>query len=239
MKNSVKKIVDSRLKSKPDYGDDLLGIMLKSSLSIEEIIDECKSFFFAGYENNSNLLTWTTMLLSLHQDWQEKLREEIFKECGKDKTPDSDTFSKLKLMNMVFMESLRLYGPVPFTSRQTSKDLTLGHLEIPKGTTLIFPLMKMHNDKVIWGSDADKFNPQRFENGVSKAANHPNALVSFSIGPRACIGQNFAMIEAKTVLTMILQRFRLNLSCQYKHAPVDHITLLPQYGLPLVLQPLD
>lgn len=140
---------------------------------------------------------------------------------------------------MVFMESLRLYGPVPFTSRQTSKDLTLGHLEIPKGTTLIFPLMKMHNDKVIWGSDADKFNPQRFENGVSKAANHPNALVSFSIGPRACIGQNFAMIEAKTVLTMILQRFRLNLSCQYKHAPVDHITLLPQYGLPLVLQPLD
>ncbi|XP_033140645.1 cytochrome P450 709B1 isoform X2 [Brassica rapa] len=239
MKNSIKKIVDSRLQSKSDYGDDLLGIMLKSRLSIEEIIDECKSFFFAGYENNSNLLTWTTMLLSLHQDWQEKLREEIFKECGKDKTPDSDTFSKLKLMNMVFMESLRLYGPVPFITREASKDVTLGHLEIPKGTTLIFPLLKMHSDKDIWGSDADKLNPLRFQNGVSKAAKHPNALVSFSIGPRACIGQNFAMIEAKTVLTMILQRFRLSLSCEYKHAPVDHITILPLYGLPLVLEPLE
>lgn len=106
MKNSVKKVVDSRLASKQDYGDDLLGIMLKScesernerKLSIEEIIDEWKTFFFGGYETNSNLLTWTTMLLSLHQDWQEKLRHEIFEECGKDKTPDSDTFSKLKLL---------------------------------------------------------------------------------------------------------------------------------------------
>ncbi|CAH2066811.1 unnamed protein product [Thlaspi arvense] len=247
MKNSVKKIVDSRLESETDYGDDLLGIMLKSceserkerKLSIEEIIDECKNFFFAGYENNSNLLTWTTMLLSLHQDWQEKLREEVFKECGKDETPNSDTLSKLKLehvyalqMNMVFMESLRLYGPVSFLTREALKDSKLGHLEIPKGTTIIFPLLKMHRDKLIWGSDAHKFNPLRFENGVSRAANHPNALLTFSIGPRACIGQNFAMIEAKTVLTMLLQRFRLNLSDEYKHAPMDHLTVMPQYGVP-------
>uniref|UniRef100_M4CI76 Cytochrome P450 n=1 Tax=Brassica campestris TaxID=3711 RepID=M4CI76_BRACM len=246
MKNSVKKVVDSRLASKQDYGDDLLGIMLKSceserkerKLSIEEIIDECKTFFFGGYETNSNLLTWTTMLLSLHQDWQEKLRDEIFQECGKDKTPDSDTFSKLKLMNMVFLESLRLYGPVSYFSRDATKDLTLGHLKIPKGTTIVFPLMKMHSDKAVWGSDADKFNPLRFENGVSRAAKHPNALLAFSMGPRVCIGQNFAMIEAKVVLTMILQRFRLSLSSEYKHAPVDHLTLTPQYGLPVMLQPL-
>ncbi|CAN7086576.1 unnamed protein product, partial [Brassica oleracea var. botrytis] len=255
MKNSVKKVVDSRLASKQDYGDDLLGIMLKScesernerKLSIEEIIDEWKTFFFGGYETNSNLLTWTTMLLSLHQDWQEKLRHEIFEECGKDKTPDSDTFSKLKLlikcllvvqMNMVFLESLRLYGPVSYFSRDATKDLTLGHLKIPKGTTIVFPLMKMHSDKAVWGSDADKFNPLRFENGVSRAASHPNALLAFSMGPRACIGQNFTMIEAKVVLTMILQRFRLSLSGEYKHAPVDHLTLTPQYGLPVMLQPL-
>nr|QWK52352.1 cytochrome P450 709B1 [Isatis tinctoria] len=237
MKNSVKKIVDSRLQSKSDYGDDLLGIMLKScdsernerNLSIEEIIDECKTFFFAGYENNSNLLTWTTMLLSLHHDWQEKLREEISR--------IGNMF--VLQMNMVFMESFRLYGPVPIITREALKDVKIGHLEIPKGTTIIIPPLKMHSDKVIWGSDADKFNPLRFKNGVSKAANHPNALLTFSVGPRACIGQNFAMIEAKTVLTMILQRFRLNLSCEYKHAPVDHLTLLPHYGLPVVLQPLE
>ncbi|KAJ4884369.1 hypothetical protein Rs2_34462 [Raphanus sativus] len=178
------------------------------------------------------------MLLSLHQDWQEKLRDEVSEECGKDKTPDSDTFSKLKLMNMVFLESLRLYSPVSFFSRDATKDLTLGHLKIPKGTTIVFPLMKMHSDKAIWGSDADKFNPLRFENGVSRAAKHPNALLAFSMGPRVCIGQNFAMMEAKIVLTMILQRFRLSLSSEYKHSPVDHLTLTPQYGLPVMLQPL-
>jgi len=141
-------------------------------------------------------------------------------------------------MNMVFLESLRLYGPVSYFSRDATKDLTLGHLKIPKGTTIVFPLMKMHSDKAVWGSDADKFNPLRFENGVSRAASHPNALLAFSMGPRACIGQNFTMIEAKVVLTMILQRFRLSLSGEYKHAPVDHLTLTPQYGLPVMLQPL-
>lgn len=110
MDNSIKRIISSRLQSKSDYGDDLLGIMLKAhktkgqkrKMSIEEIIHECRTFFFAGHETTSNLLTWTTMLLSLHQDWQEKLREEIFKECGKEKIPDSETFSKLKLVMFIF-----------------------------------------------------------------------------------------------------------------------------------------
>ncbi|KAH0924554.1 hypothetical protein HID58_016810 [Brassica napus] len=245
--NSIKRIIDARLKAKSknvekDYGNDLLGIMLASSrsnetekkMSTNEIIEECKTFFFAGHETTANLLTWTTMLLSLHQDWQEKLREEVLNECGKDKIPDSDNCSKLKLMNMVLMETLRLYGPVLNMIRSAAQDMKLGNLVIPKGTTIVVPIVKMHRDKAVWGSDSDKFNPLRFVNGVSRAANHPNAFLAFSIGPRVCIGQNFALMEAKTVLTMILQRFRLNLSDEYKHAPADHLTLQPQYGLPLM-----
>ncbi|KAG2290687.1 hypothetical protein Bca52824_050291 [Brassica carinata] len=250
--NSIKGIIDARLKSKSkniekDYGNDLLGILLASAksnesekkMSTDEIIEECKTFFFAGHETTANLLTWTTMLLSLHQDWQEKLRQEVLNECGKDKIPDSDNCSKLKLMNMVLMETLRLYGPVLNMIRSASEDMKLGNLEIPKGTAIVVPIVKMHRDKAVWGSDVDVFNPMRFENGVSRAANHPNAFLAFSIGPRVCIGQNFALMEAKTVLTMILQRFRLNISDEYKHAPADHITLQPQYGLPVVLQPIN
>ncbi|XP_056845474.1 LOW QUALITY PROTEIN: cytochrome P450 709B2 [Raphanus sativus] len=252
LNNSIKRIIDARLKSKSkniekDYGNDLLGIMLASArsnesekrLSIDEIIEECKTFFFAGHETTANLLTWTSMLLSLHQDWQEKLREEVFDECGKDKIPYLDNCSKLKLMNMVLMETLRLYGPVLNMIRSASEDMKLGNLEIPKGTTIVVPIVKMHRDKAVWGSDGDRFNPMRFENGVSRAANHPNAFLAFSIGPRVCIGQNFALMEAKTVLTMILQRFRLNISDDYKHAPADHLTLQPQYGLPVMLQPIN
>ncbi|KFK36905.1 hypothetical protein AALP_AA4G188200 [Arabis alpina] len=252
--NTVKRIINERLESKSknnvessDYGDDLLGIMLAAGrcnesekmLNIDEIVEECKTFFFAGHETSANLLTWSTMLLSLHQDWQEKLREEVFNECGKDKIPDAEACSKLKLMNMVLMEALRLYGPVLYMIRSASEDMKLGTLEVPKGTTIVLPVVKMHRDEAVWGSDGDRFNPMRFQNGVSRAANHPNALLAFSMGPRACIGQNFALMEARTVLAMILQRFQLNLSGEYKHAPADHLTLQPQYGIPVILQPID
>jgi len=114
VKNSIKRIIDSRLKSKCKtygYGDDLLGVMLTAAKSneyerkmrMDEIIEECKNFYYAGQGTTSILLTWTTMLLSLHQDWQEKLREEVFNECGKDKIPDTDTFSKLKLVMFIFI----------------------------------------------------------------------------------------------------------------------------------------
>lgn len=142
-------------------------------------------------------------------------------------------------MNMVLMETLRLYGPVLNMIRSASQDMKLGSLVIPKGTTIVVPIVKMHRDKAVWGSDSDKFNPLRFENGVSRAANHPNAFLAFSLGPRVCIGQNFALMEAKTVLTMILQRFRFNISDEYKHAPADHLTLQPQFGLPVMLQPIN
>ncbi|ESQ32720.1 hypothetical protein EUTSA_v10003997mg [Eutrema salsugineum] len=248
VRDSIKRIIAARLKSNSNnYGDDLLGIMLKATrsedaekkMSMDEIIEECKTFYISGQGNSSLLLTWTTMLLCLHQDWQEKLREEVFIECGQDKIPDSDTISKLKLMNMVLMESLRLYGPVIKMVREATQDMKIGHLEIPKGTSIVVPFLKLHTDKAIWGEDAHQFNPLRFQNGVSQAANNPNALLPFSIGPRACIAQNLVMIQTKTVLTLILQRFRVSLSPEYKHTPVDNFNLYPQYGLPVMLQPLD
>ncbi|CAH8360903.1 unnamed protein product [Eruca vesicaria subsp. sativa] len=247
VKDSIKRMIDARLKSNStNYGDDLLGIMLRAatseepekSMRMDEIIEECKAIYFSGQGNSAIVLTWTTLLLSLHQEWQEKLRDEVFNECGFT-IPDSDTFSRLKLMNMVLMESLRLYGPVIKMVREATQDMKIGHLDIPKGTSIILPFLKMHTDKAVWGEDAQQFNPMRFENGVSQAANHPNALLPFSAGPRTCIAQNFAMMETKIVLTMILQRFRISLSSEYKHAPFDYFNLYPQYGMPVMLQPLD
>ena len=109
---------------------------------------------------------------------------------------------------------------------------------LPKGIAVTIPLAIIHRDKEIWGDDANEFNPLRFKNGVTKAAKHPNAMLGFSTGPRACIGQDFAMLEAKTVIAMILQRFSLSLSPEYKHKPANMLTLQPQDGLPIVLKPL-
>ena len=67
-------------------------------LTMNEIVDECKTFFFAGHETTSQLLSWTMFLLSTNPDWQEKLRDEVMRECGKE-IPDADNLSKLKLVN--------------------------------------------------------------------------------------------------------------------------------------------
>ncbi|KAJ1397989.1 Cytochrome P450 [Sesbania bispinosa] len=254
MKKSLQLIIESRLHSQSSsvggssdcsFGDDLLGIMMDTEntntgpkLKMKEIMEECKTFFFAGHETTSNLLTWTVFLLSAHKEWQEKLRQEVLQNCGME-IPDADMLSKLKLVNMVLLEALRLYCPVIELIREASQDMKLGNLLIPKGTCLTIPITMIHRSKEYWGEDANEFNPLRFINGVSKAAKHPNALLAFSVGPRNCIGQNFAMLEAKTVMALILQRFSLSLSPDYVHAPANNLTLQPQHGLPIIVKPLQ
>lgn len=108
MKKSLKRIIESRLHSQSSdcsYGGDLLGVMMDTEktnagpkLKMNEIMEECKTFFFAGHETTSNLLTWTVFLLSLHNEWQDKLRQEILHNCGME-IPDADMLSKLKLVN--------------------------------------------------------------------------------------------------------------------------------------------
>uniref|UniRef100_A0A453MB72 Cytochrome P450 n=6 Tax=Triticinae TaxID=1648030 RepID=A0A453MB72_AEGTS len=243
-------IIKSRLATKDTmgYGNDLLGLMLEACapeehsheplLSMDEIIDECKTFFFAGHDTSSHMLSWTMFLLSTHPEWQQKLRAEVVGECGNE-VPTGDVLNKLKLVNMFLLETLRLYSPLSTIQRKAGSDLEVGGITVPKGTVLTIPIATIHRDKEVWGEDAHEFNPLRFENGVMRAAKHPNAFLSFSGGPRSCIGQNFAMIEAKVVIVMILQRFSFFLSPKYVHVPMDVITLRPKFGLPMVLKSLD
>ncbi|CAN6168951.1 unnamed protein product [Urochloa humidicola] len=242
-------IIKSRLANKDTagYGNDLLGLMLEACapehgdtplLTMDEIIDECKTFFFAGQDTTSHLLTWASFLLSTHPEWQDRLREEVRRECG-DEVPTGDMLNKLKLVNMFLLETLRLYGPVSLLQRKTSSDLDVGGIRVPEGAIVTMPIAMIHRDKEVWGEDACEFRPERFENGVTRAAKHPSALLSFSSGPRSCIGQNFAMIEAKAVVAMILQRFALKLSPKYVHAPMDVLTLRPKHGLPMLLKRVE
>lgn len=252
LRNTLMQIIQSRITSEGNgYGDDLLGVMLNACFSteqgekrdelilcVDEIIDECKTFFFAGHETTSHLLTWTMFLLSVYPEWQDRLREEVLRECRKE-NPNADMLSKLKEMTMVLLETLRLYPPVIFMFRKPITDMQLGRLHLPRGTAIVIPIPILHRDKEVWGDDADEFNPLRFANGVTRAAKIPHAHLGFSIGPRSCIGQNFAMLEAKLVMAMILQKFSFALSPKYVHAPADLITLQPKFGLPILLKALD
>ncbi|KAF7020347.1 hypothetical protein CFC21_033463 [Triticum aestivum] len=250
LKSLLTQIIQPRLATS-EYGNDLLGVMLDScietkqggkqvdlSLSMEEIIHECKLFFFAGHENTSLLLTWSVYLLSIYPEWQERLRKEVLKEFGRE-SPNPNALNKLKEMTMVLFETLRLYPPALFMQRKTVADITVGSIKLPKGMAIVIPIPIMHRDKEVWGDDADEFNPLRFKNGITGAAKVPHGLLAFSMGPRSCIGQNFSMLEAKSTLALMLQKFSFTLSPDYVHAPVDLFTLKPKFGLPVFLRPLD
>ncbi|KAK1421472.1 hypothetical protein QVD17_23831 [Tagetes erecta] len=228
--HSIKTIIDNRLKEMKagkNTFDDLLGIMLESNMeevkqhqhknygmSIDEIIEECKLFYFAGQETTATLLVWTMILLSRHQEWQSCAREEVLNVLG-DNDIDIDGLNRLKVVTMIFYEVLRLYPPVTETYRIANKDMTLGRFSLPSGTQIALPIMLIHYDEQFWGSDAKKFNPNRFSEGISKATKNQVIYIPFGWGPRICIGQNFALIEAKLALAMILQRFSFEFAPSY------------------------
>ncbi|KAL9273977.1 Cytochrome P450 CYP72A219-like protein [Drosera capensis] len=231
--------------------DDLLGILLESSfqelrnqaqnkkqhigLTVKEVIDECKLFYFAGQETTSVLLSWTMILLAKHQDWQERAREEVLTTFGKSK-PTFNGLNHLKTVTMILHEVLRLYSPVTELQRKTDHDIQLGDLLLPAGIIVSTPIIFPHYNPKFWGEDVKEFNPERFSDGISKATNGNNSFFPFGWGPRICIGQNFALAEAKLALTMVLQRFAFQLSPSYVHAPIMALLLVPQHGIQLILE---
>ncbi|KAH6775514.1 hypothetical protein C2S52_013075 [Perilla frutescens var. hirtella] len=231
--------------------NDLLSILMEANsrfiqengnknagMSIEDVIEECQLFYFAGSETTASLLVWTIVLLCRHPEWQAQAREEVVRVFGKS-GPTSQGLNHLKIVTMILQEALRLYSPVPLSVRGPTKTVKLGNLTVPAGVHLTLLIGLMHYDPQIWGDDAKEFKPHRFSHGVSNATKIQPSFVPFSSGPRVCMGENFAMIEAKMALAMILQHFSFELSPSYIHAPFPILSLQPQFGAPIILRDLQ
>ncbi|OVA02437.1 Cytochrome P450 [Macleaya cordata] len=251
---SIKKIIKKReermsMGEIDGYGNDFLGMLIKANhdpdeikrINVEDMVDECKTFYNSGHETATSLLVWTCLLLAIHTEWQDKARTEVVDLLQGQTNPNlfESCLPKLKTMNMIINESLRLYPPVVNIMRIVEREVRLGDIILPPNTEVIIPPLGPHHDPEIWGEDVQLFKPERFSEGVMKATNNKLGFVPFSSGPRICVGMNFAMNETKIALSMILQRYNFTLSPAYVHSPVHGLTSYPRHGAQIILHPLS
>ena len=137
---------------------------------------------------------------------------------------------------MILYKVLQLYPPGIRFSRRTYKEMKIGNVTFPAGAFIEIPILFIHHDPDIWGRDVNDFKPERFAEGISKASKASGAFLLFGWGPRICIGQNFALLEARMAMCMILQWFEFELAPSYTHAPYAVLTLHPMHGAQIKLR---
>lgn len=242
-------VINARKKAMAMSGEehsekDLLGLLLaegnndnKQALKTTELVDECKSFFFAGHESTAMAITWSLLLLAIYSEWQDQLREEIREVVG-DKELDFTIISGLKKMGWVINETMRLYPSAPNAQRQAREDIQVEDVVVPKGTNMWIDLVAIHHDPTLWGDDVHLFKPERFKDDLYGGCKHKMGYVPFGFGGRMCIGRNLTMMEYKVVLTLILSSFSISVSPSYCHSPTILLSLRPAYGMPLIFQRL-
>nr|XP_018909369.1 PREDICTED: cytochrome P450 4C1-like isoform X1 [Bemisia tabaci] len=177
-------------------------------LSDEGLREEVNTFMFGGHETTAVSMGFTLFLLGNHPDIQEKCYEElddIFQ--GSDRKATVDDLRSMKYLEQVIKESLRLFPSAPMISRKAKADTKFGDYVVPEGTLVTFSIYALHRNPKYF-SNPEKFDPDRFSPENIKGRHH-YAYTPFAAGSRNCIGQKFAMMEEKVVLSSILRNFVL------------------------------
>jgi len=203
-------------------------------LSDMDIREEVDTFMFEGHDTMATSLAFTLWLLATHPQIQDKCQEEldqIFDE-DQDRSITSQDLASMKYLDSCIKESLRLYQSVPIISRQLGEDIEIGGHIIPAYTNIILVKFLLHRDPEIF-PNPDKFDPERF-NIKNVQARSAYSYVPFSAGPRNCIGQKFAMMEEKVVLSSILRKYRLRSSMIQPEVSIK-VILRPKNGLRISL----
>ncbi|XP_015512315.1 cytochrome P450 4c3 isoform X2 [Neodiprion pinetum] len=184
-------------------------------LSDEDIREEVDTFMFEGHDTTSSAMSWTLFLLGCHSEIQEKVvaeLEEIFGEGNSERRPSMQDLHAMKYLERCIKEALRLYPSVPLLARQVSVDTKIGKYVVPRGTTAIIAVPMLHRDSKVF-PNPECFDPDRFlpENMIGR---HPYAYLPFSAGPRNCIGQKYAILEEKAVLSGVLRKYKIEAACR-------------------------
>lgn len=236
----VYNLINERRQSGEDTGD-LLSMLVFArdeetgeSMSEKQLRDEVMTIFLAGHETTANALSWTWYLLSKHPDVERRLDAEL-KEVLGGRVPTLFDLKNLKYTLQVLNETMRLYPPVWEIGRENIGTDQLGGYDIPSNSTIILSAYVTHRHPDFW-ENPEGFDPERFS--PEHSGNRPQyAYFPFGGGPRTCIGNNFALMEAQLVIADIAQKYRLELVPGHVVEPEPMITLRPRNGILMTLHP--
>ncbi|CAI2327053.1 unnamed protein product [Caenorhabditis sp. 36 PRJEB53466] len=202
-------------KSDVDFGHEANEAFTKRNmkvtkeLSAEEVVGQCFLFLIAGFDTTALSLSYSTYLLATNPKVMAKLQEEVDRECP-DPEITFDQLAKLKYMEMVLKEVLRMYPLASISnSRKCIRDTNVCGMEIEAGTHVQVDTWSIHYDPKIWGDDVAEFKPERWETTSDEHLEHKGSYIPFGLGPRQCIGMRLALMEQKVLLAHILKRYTL------------------------------
>ncbi|XP_017867961.1 PREDICTED: cytochrome P450 4e5, mitochondrial-like [Drosophila arizonae] len=175
-------------------------------LNQQEIYEEVSTFMFEGHDTTTSGVAFAGYILSRFPDEQRKLYEEQKAVMGNEMHRDAtfQEISEMKYLDLFIKEAQRVYPSVPFIGRYTDKDYDILGTIMPKGTTLNLALIILGYDDRVF-KDPHRFQPERFE----QQKPGPFEYLPFSAGPRNCIGQKFALLELKTVISKLVRTFEV------------------------------
>lgn len=233
----IYRIISERRANQHDAGD-LLSLLLNaqdddgSRMTDTQLRDEAVTIFLAGHETTAITLSWTWWLLAQHPHVEAKLHDELATVL-RGRAPTFDDLPRLRYLEFILTESLRLYPPAWSMVRMAIEDAEIGGYRIPAGSGVAISQYVVHRDPRFFDAP-DEFRPERWEGDLAKRL--PKfAYFPFGGGPRICIGNSFALMEASLVLATVAQKFRLSLVPGQRVEPLPSITLRPKNGIAMIL----
>ncbi len=233
-------VVDDLISARRTNGGgrgDLLDMLLEArdedtgeSMGERQLRDEVMTILTAGYETTARALSWTWYLIDANPHVRGKLEREL--DLSNGRTPAFGDLDKLTYTKMVVQESMRVFPPVWGLSRLVAREDAFGGYRIPKGSRVVISQYVTHRHPDFW-EKPETFDPARFT--PERSAGRPRyAYFPFSGGPRQCIGNNFATMEATLILATIARRYRLTLAPGHTVEPEPSFTLRARHGMRMV-----
>jgi cytochrome P450 len=217
--------------------DDLLARLLQScdtetgrSMPDELLVDNIVAFLMAGYDTTAFSLTWTLYLISQSAEWEARMLREIEQVVGTGPVTSAHV-ERLKTVQQVLNESLRLFPTAPVIVRDIIEDIEFDGVRVPAGTIGIIPIYAIHRHRSYW-HDPDRFDPDRFSPD-SRWKPTRFQFMPFGAGPRICIGAGFAMLEATIMLATFVRAARFEVGPGFDPQPSARMFLLPKNGMPM------